>query len=315
MTAPEPLVPADCDCTNLDGFLLNVERLMASELVALSSHEVVAAALFLWCRAWKQRPAASLPDDQRVLAAYARLSLPRFLRVRDEVMRGFVKCSDGRLYHRVLAAEALKAFSKKQAFLRKRDGDAARLRKWRSTQDTTHTETPSETLPETHFVAEGQGRRRMKAQLPDDWAPSPQSRKRAETLGFDACRIDEIAENLRVWAHANAAVKADWNATFDGFIRRDAQAGFQAQGPPQRAPVRNGWFEVLNELNGSELKGKTNGSESRDAGDSEPSRGMHDASLSSRNSGERQSSQRDLARLGEGPILDLEPEPLPPKQR
>ena len=36
---PKPLVPPDCDCTNLDGFMLNVERLMASELVAISSHE------------------------------------------------------------------------------------------------------------------------------------------------------------------------------------------------------------------------------------------------------------------------------------
>ena len=70
---PEPLVPADCDCTDLDGFMLNVERLMASELVALSSHEVIASALFLWCRAWKQRPAASLPADSPLAAALKRL--------------------------------------------------------------------------------------------------------------------------------------------------------------------------------------------------------------------------------------------------
>jgi len=146
-------VPADCDCTDLDGFMLNVERLMASELVALSSHEVVAAALFLWCRAWKQKPAASLPDDERVLAAFSRLPLPRFRKLRDEALRGFVKCSDGRFYHPVLAEEARKAFERKTAFRKKRETDAERLRKWRETQR----ETGGETSDETRFVAEGQG--------------------------------------------------------------------------------------------------------------------------------------------------------------
>ena len=141
--------------------MLNVERLMASELVALSSHEVVAASLFLWCRAWKQRPAASLPDDDRVNAAFAKLPIARFKKLKDQILRGFIKCSDGRLYHRVLSEEAENAFAKKQAFKRKRAADAKRLQEWRknqkATHDETHIETPHETQNETRFVAEGQG--------------------------------------------------------------------------------------------------------------------------------------------------------------
>lgn len=129
---PAPLVGPETDVRDLDGFMLNVERLMASELVALSSHEVVAAALFLWCRAWKQLPAASLPNDERVIAAFARLPLTRFRKLRDEVMRGFVLCSDGRWYHQVLAEEATRAYGRKQRFQAKRETDAERLRKWRA---------------------------------------------------------------------------------------------------------------------------------------------------------------------------------------
>ena len=177
---PPPLVPPECDCTDLDGFMLNVERLMASELVALSTHEVVGAALFLWCRAWKQRPAASLPDDERVLAAYSRLPLPRFRRLREEAMRGFVKCSDGRLYHRVLAVEALKAYEKKLVFQNKRNGDAERLRKWRKSR----AETQHETKDETHFVAEGQGQGQgqveRKKEQPDAAASSGSPRATAD---------------------------------------------------------------------------------------------------------------------------------------
>lgn len=176
MTAdlPEPLTPADCDCTNLDGFMLNVERLMASELVALSSHEVIGAALLLWCRAWKQTPAASLPDDDRINAAFAKLPLPRFRKLKAEIMRGFIKCSDGRLYHRTLAAEATKAFARKQAFSKKRETDATRLREWRRNGKGRGNETPDETrgetLDETRFFAEGQGQGQGQGESP----PTPQ---------------------------------------------------------------------------------------------------------------------------------------------
>lgn len=159
MELPDPLVPAECDCTDLDSFMLNVEKLMASELVAISSNEIVGAAVFLWCRAWKQRPSASLPDDDRVIAAFARLPLAKFRKVRDQVLRGFVKCSDGRLYHRTLAAEAVRAWTHKLKFQSKREADAERLEKWRKKQRETQSETRFDTQDETHdetrFVAEG----------------------------------------------------------------------------------------------------------------------------------------------------------------
>lgn len=174
---PAPLVPPECDCTDLDGFMLNVERLMASELVALSSHEVVAAALFLWARSWKQVPAASLPDDERVMAAFARLPLPRFRKLKGEVLRGFVKCSDGRLYHRFLAREAVNAFQRKAAFQVKRGRDAERLRNWRTsrgeTAGETRTDTSDETSSETRFVREGQGQGQGHIPEPNGSGASP----------------------------------------------------------------------------------------------------------------------------------------------
>src|SRR5215469_10930319 len=101
---PAPLVPADVERLRFSGFMLDVDRLLASELVALGSPEECWAALMLWCRAWKQSPPASLPDDERVLAAFSGAG-KRWPKVRTVAMRGFVKCNDGRWYHRVLAAE------------------------------------------------------------------------------------------------------------------------------------------------------------------------------------------------------------------
>jgi len=116
MTLPDPPIGPEVDCTDLDSFMLNTERLLGSELVAVSSHSIIGAAVLLWCRAWKQRPAASLPDDERVLAGFAKLPLSRFRKVRDKVLHGFLKCSDGRLYHPVLAAEAAVAYHKKNKY-------------------------------------------------------------------------------------------------------------------------------------------------------------------------------------------------------
>jgi hypothetical protein len=179
--APEPLTPADCDCTDLDGFMLNVERLMASELVAVSSLEVVGAALLLWSRAWKQMPAASLPNDERVIAAFCKMPLPRFRKLRAEVLRGFVLCSDGRLYHRFLSAEAMRAFERKQAYRKRRETDSERLKKWREKRD----RNDSETVDETRFVREGQGRYDTgQGQVLDTPSPEP-AREADDDIGND----------------------------------------------------------------------------------------------------------------------------------
>ncbi len=110
---PDPLVPPDTDVRNLDGFMLNVERLIASELLALSTGDEFKAAVCLWCRAWKQLPAGSLPDDERILAAFSGAGKD-WPHVRDMAMRGFIKCSDGRWYHKTLCADALRAAAKKR---------------------------------------------------------------------------------------------------------------------------------------------------------------------------------------------------------
>jgi hypothetical protein len=112
---PEPFIPIDTDVRDLDGFMLNVERLLASELWALSTGSEFKAAVTLWCRAWKQVPAGSLPDNERVLASFS--GAGRYWpKVREMALRGFVKCSDGRLYHKVLCDDARRAAVKKAEY-------------------------------------------------------------------------------------------------------------------------------------------------------------------------------------------------------
>jgi hypothetical protein len=108
MTAP--LTPPDCDLRGLPFMPLDVVRLIDSDLAALSTGEEFKAAVTLWCKAWLQVPAASLPDDDRILAHLSGAG-PRWKRVKDMALRGFVLCSDGRWYHSVIAEKAAEAWA------------------------------------------------------------------------------------------------------------------------------------------------------------------------------------------------------------
>lgn len=128
-TAPTPPIPDGVDLKGFPGFVLDVEALLASELVALATPDEIAAALMLWCRAWQQAPHGSLPNDERVLSAFSRSK--NWKKVRAMALRGFVLCSDGRLYHKTLCEKVMEAWSQRLAYKEKRDRDAARLADWR----------------------------------------------------------------------------------------------------------------------------------------------------------------------------------------
>jgi len=112
-TRPAPLVAADVDLRDFAFLPLDVLRLRDSELASAPDAEVFRCAVLSWCAAWHQMPAASLPDDDVSLArllGYGR-DIKGWKKIRAAGgMRGWVKCSDGRLYHPVVAEKARDAW-------------------------------------------------------------------------------------------------------------------------------------------------------------------------------------------------------------
>lgn len=115
MTACLPLVPADCDLRDFAFMPLDVLRLRDSELALKATGEAFRCAVLLWCAAWHQVPAGSLPDDDDTLAAFAGYGrAPReWKKHRSGALRGWIKCDDGRLYHPVVAEKANDAWRAK----------------------------------------------------------------------------------------------------------------------------------------------------------------------------------------------------------
>lgn len=174
MTAP--LTPPDCDLRGLSYMPLDVQRLRDSDLALISSGDEFKAAVLLWSVSWTQVPAASLPNDDRLLAALVRMDAKAWRKVREVALRGWQVCDDGRLYHSVVAEKACEAWKDRTAYREKRDKDRARLEAWRAAQkqavepdgngignavetpNETRFDTRSETLPEE----EGTGSRELK---------------------------------------------------------------------------------------------------------------------------------------------------------
>ena len=117
LQSPEPLTPPDCDLRDFAFMPLDVLRVRDSDFAAIDDPEAFRCGWLLWCASWHQLPAASLPNDASKLARLAGYGrdVATFEAARGAGgMRGWVLCSDGRLYHPVVAEKALEAWEAKK---------------------------------------------------------------------------------------------------------------------------------------------------------------------------------------------------------
>lgn len=121
---PDPLVPAEVDLRGLDYMPLFGNHLFGSEFNARASDGAWRAGVTLWWAAWNQQPAGSLPDDDGALCRLADLGrdVKAWKALREMALRGFLKCSDGRLYHPFLCKQVLVAWGRRT---KERDRKAA----------------------------------------------------------------------------------------------------------------------------------------------------------------------------------------------
>lgn len=147
--APPPLVPAEVDLRDFQYMELDVRVLRDSRFAAQVSGDAFRAGVLLWCAAWHQVPAGSLPDDDielASLAGYGRF-FKEWRKVREEALMQFTLCSDGRLYHTTVCEKAMQAWESKLRHHYDRARD--RLRKANKARETAK----QPLLPELTFEA------------------------------------------------------------------------------------------------------------------------------------------------------------------
>jgi hypothetical protein len=114
--SPPPLIRSEVDLRDFRFMPLDVVQLQNSETWAMADGWAAKALLNLWTKAWHQVPAGSLPDNDDLHRTWA--NVPNWESVRDVALRGFIKCSDGRLYHRVICQKALDGWNERKRYQR-----------------------------------------------------------------------------------------------------------------------------------------------------------------------------------------------------
>jgi uncharacterized protein YdaU (DUF1376 family) len=273
---PTPPIPGDLDVSHLNNFMLDTRRLLTSELVARANGDEFKAAVLLWCHAWQQVPAASLPDNDVVLASFAGFgrNLNGWQRVRAMALHGFIKCSDGRLYHKTLADEAKRASVRHASYAAARKADADRLKRWRDKRQKasekageidgesiadTSPQIECETVGETRFETVGETRfetrfeTRMKRVRDETRRDDKEITRRG---GANAPSLSLIVAESDC-RNEGAAIQA-WNEMADETGVSRVQLLTQRRRPKLRARLAQsggitGWTSLLEKIKGSKF--------------------------------------------------------------
>jgi hypothetical protein len=115
---PPPMVPAEIDLRGYEYMPFYGDRLFKSHTWIKASAEARCAMLRLWWHAFAHEgppagPSGSLPDDDLLLAEYAGSNVKAWPSLRVVVLSKWAKCSDGRLYHPVVAAIVMQSWEVK----------------------------------------------------------------------------------------------------------------------------------------------------------------------------------------------------------
>lgn len=260
------LVASNVDLRDFVYMPLDVVRLRDSDLAAIATGDAFRAAVMLWCAAWHQVPAASLPTDDRMLARYAGYGrdVAAWSEVKDDALRGFVLCDDGRLYHPVIAEKAVEAWNAKEAQrARTSIATAARLAKQREASrdepdDEQRDEPRNVQRDEPRNVVQGKGREqkvskgipskiekqktreRELSRIPEDWEPIKSELDYALNEGL---AVDDVAravvEFRDTWLGRGEA-RGDWSAEWRGYVRGRLKRKPKANANAPRAGPANG---------------------------------------------------------------------------
>ena len=134
---PMPLTPADCDLRDFAFQPVEVRRLLTSETWIMGTGDERSAAITLWLECWHQVPAASVPNNDRMLAHLSQAGA-KWGKVKVHALRGWVDGGDGRLYHPVVAEKALAAWIEK--LMTSISGAVGNAKRWSIEVDTSDQE-------------------------------------------------------------------------------------------------------------------------------------------------------------------------------
>jgi hypothetical protein len=94
-----------------------------------------------------------------------------------------------------------------------------------------------------------------KGQLPNNWHPTESHYEKGDGLGFSASAVDEMAEDMRLWAGAKGETKSNWDMAFHGWLRRERKGGYAGRAGPQLSRTQVALQKIERELHEERING------------------------------------------------------------
>ena len=216
---------------------LNVEQLRLSDTYVLCPREVRPWLHVILAVAWEQTPCGSLPENDVLIAARLEMPLDQFQQHRASLLRGWVKHSDERLYHRVMSdcvaemqERRAKEASRKAGYRDKRASSASApgMSHWtdagqpQESHGSDDTGTGTGTIePTTSVVGRARKQSRSSRRCPASFEVTADMQDWART---NAPNIDVQRCTEKFKDHEFKAGITDWPAAWRNWLRRDSDS-------------------------------------------------------------------------------------------
>lgn len=248
MTAelPAPLIAAEVDLQDFPFMPLHVARLRDSDLAAEAHPEACWYAVLLWAASWHQLPAGSLPDTDAVLMRLCGLGRDQrtWKKHRKDALRGFVKCSDGRLYHPVVVEQAVEAWNSK--LQQRYRTECARIRKANQRNNTDHPLPTFEEWVEDKAIQVPDVSHGTDKNVPCDEASKRQGQGQGQGIKEEGVGAADAASTEFAWEGRTIRLKPDdltkWRRSYHAIPDLEAELtslDSWLEGHPEK---QKGWF-------------------------------------------------------------------------
>ena len=236
---PAPLVPPEVDLRDYGYIPLYGKKLFDSDTWNLCDEIEKIAALRLWWASWHQEPAGSLPNNDRLLCGMAGKGdvIKAWMAIKDNAMRGWILCSDGRLYHPVVASIALDVWGKKRKKNTDNAADRERKRRKRESLPPDKSKIPAENALKEKGKVEG--KEEIKPATSENSAGAAGGGCPPDKTDAERVREQFLALRERFWPN-NPNLSAPWST-----IETEATGWLEQGGTVDviRSIVERGMFE------------------------------------------------------------------------
>lgn len=116
-------------------FLFYPSDFSSDSKVEAMTTEAVGAYMLLLCKAWREEPAGSLPDDDRILARWARLEAVHWMEIKAQVLAPFDLGTDSRWHQKRMRLEFDRLMAKRKE--RAKSGKKGAKARWEYDDDGT----------------------------------------------------------------------------------------------------------------------------------------------------------------------------------